>query len=316
MKLRVPSRPRTRKPIEAPGLYNVDRAFYHMDPCALPSLSSSIAKLLLKSPPIVAYTAHPRLGGGASDDSEAAELGTICHALLSGEKQRMRVLPYRDYKTEVAKRLRDEARRKGIVPVLEHKLDELRDAITALTYEMQAAGVPDPRSMLAEPTMVWREGGSVLCRARPDFLQRELVDPMTIVDIKTTARTITNDPDEIGRQVVQDYWDLQAAAYSAGVKAITGVSRVRFVFAVVSVSPPHPVVVFDLDPQLQLIGSKRWQQAVSRWAACMAMNAWPRGARRLLHAAAPAWAERAWLGEVFDRRLAANADGMQGPHDL
>src|SRR5260221_5320495 len=47
--------------IDTPGLYDIADADYHADCCAVPSLSSSIVKLLDQQTPLHAWQAHPRL---------------------------------------------------------------------------------------------------------------------------------------------------------------------------------------------------------------------------------------------------------------
>ena len=45
------------------GIHDIPPREYHADPCPAPSLSRSIAKLLVERSPAHAYAAHPRLGG-------------------------------------------------------------------------------------------------------------------------------------------------------------------------------------------------------------------------------------------------------------
>lgn len=43
------------------GVHDLDESTYHADPCAAPSLSSSIAKVLLFKSPLHARYCHPKL---------------------------------------------------------------------------------------------------------------------------------------------------------------------------------------------------------------------------------------------------------------
>ena len=47
--------------ISEPGVYSLPDDAYHADPCPGPSLSSSVAKLMLDRSPLHAWHAHPRL---------------------------------------------------------------------------------------------------------------------------------------------------------------------------------------------------------------------------------------------------------------
>ena len=70
--------------MSAAGLSTIPSAAYHRDDvgCDAPTLSASIASLLLRDSPRHAYAAHPKLGGHPRDDSETFDLGTAAHAYL------------------------------------------------------------------------------------------------------------------------------------------------------------------------------------------------------------------------------------------
>ena len=66
--------------------YSMRAAAYHADPCERPSLSSSIAKILLEKTPRHAWTAHPRLNPDfAAKDESKFDLGTAVHELMLGK---------------------------------------------------------------------------------------------------------------------------------------------------------------------------------------------------------------------------------------
>ena len=44
-----------------PGIYGMSEDCYHADPADAPSLSASIAKILIAETPLHAWTAHPKL---------------------------------------------------------------------------------------------------------------------------------------------------------------------------------------------------------------------------------------------------------------
>ncbi|WP_242401117.1 hypothetical protein [Acetobacter okinawensis] len=47
--------------ITTPGIYDLPEAQYHADPCPTPSLSNSVARILLDESPMHAHFSHPRL---------------------------------------------------------------------------------------------------------------------------------------------------------------------------------------------------------------------------------------------------------------
>src|SRR3990167_1259095 len=84
-------------------------ADYIKDPAPQPSLSASLAHVLLTRSPKHAWLAHPRLNPAwEPDESEARQdIGTIVHALLlEGDASRVVVIEAEDYRTKAAKEAR------------------------------------------------------------------------------------------------------------------------------------------------------------------------------------------------------------------
>ncbi|GBR70939.1 hypothetical protein [Gluconobacter kanchanaburiensis] len=73
--------------IEKPGIYDMPEAVYHSDPCLEPSLSNSIARVLLDQSPMHAHYAHPRLNLKREpfEVTAAMDFGTALHKLLLGK---------------------------------------------------------------------------------------------------------------------------------------------------------------------------------------------------------------------------------------
>ena len=95
-------------------------AEYHADPCPEPSLSSSIARLILSHSPLHAWTEHPRLNPNYKpEESTKFDRGSAAHALLLEGEDRMAVIPFKDYRKDAAQEARDNARLAGKFPVLE-----------------------------------------------------------------------------------------------------------------------------------------------------------------------------------------------------
>ena len=72
---------------------------------------------------------------------------------------------------------------------------------------------------LSEASLFWRDTG-VACRCRPDWMHLESA---SIVHYKTTAVSLAADAME--RHAADQGWDLIAAHYGAGIKALTGRDR-------------------------------------------------------------------------------------------
>ena len=68
--------------ITAPGLYPMDAEVYHADPVAVPSLSSGIAKLLIRQTPMHAHAAHPRFGASDFTPTSVMDDGSAVQAIF------------------------------------------------------------------------------------------------------------------------------------------------------------------------------------------------------------------------------------------
>src|SRR5262245_291549 len=154
-----------------PGVYDLSSEDYHRDPCPEPSLSSSIAKLLVNSTPLHAWTAHPRLNPDfIRDEAEKFDIGKACHSLILHNVQSFEIIDAEDWRTKEARAKRDAARNAGKIPLLTEQwvrvaamahaariqLNRHREASDAFTN-----GTP-------EQTLIWREGPT-WCRSRLDW---------------------------------------------------------------------------------------------------------------------------------------------------
>jgi hypothetical protein len=145
-----------------PGLYhNIAASDYHADPCAEPSLSSSIANLLLAKTPAHARLAHPRLNPEVQESPNAAmNLGSVAHEILLGKGGGFSVAPFDDYRTKEARAWRDETIANGRTPIKNDDYviaGEMAKAVMIRMYSTPNAG----RAFLvgdAETVVVWREG--------------------------------------------------------------------------------------------------------------------------------------------------------------
>src|SRR5690348_15257594 len=77
--------------------YNISANDYHADPCPEPSLTQSIAKLILRSP-AHARVAHPRLNPDQPErDGRRYDVGNIAHRLLLGRGRELEIIPGDDW---------------------------------------------------------------------------------------------------------------------------------------------------------------------------------------------------------------------------
>ena len=256
---------------------------YHADPCDVPSLSNSIANVLLTRSPLHAWRAHPRLGNKVRESSDEQDRGSVVHALILGEDERIVVLPFDDFKSKAARAARDKALADGLIPV---KTSLYRECVTE-AKEIQANlakhGVVwgDGKGEQVERVAIWEEPtelpnaethilepAKVLCRARMDVVHGNVIH-----DIKTTRE---GTDDAIERAIRTYGYHVQRAAYVSAFERLEPqwAGRVEFVLWFIE-SETLEVIPVELGGELRTIGEQRWRRAVDAWAKCLQANKWP-----------------------------------------
>ena len=286
--------------ISKPGIYpGLPEAAYHADPCETPSLSASVAKVLLRRSPMHAAFIHPRLNPDCEpfDATPAMDAGTILHKLLLGAGMEIEPIIVRygekhdragelvtDWKTKAAQDARDAAREAGKVPVLPHVMQGLYAAAEAARG--QIGKHPEGR-LLFEPgapeqTLIWREG-AIWCRARVDYL---LHDPaMPPLDLKTTELSAA--PQSWERRVQSEY-AFQAAFYRRGLARL-GRSTPPMRFIVIEQQAPYGMSVLAPAPSLQMLAEAEVDRAIRIWTRCIETNEWPGYPPFTAHVEAKPW---------------------------
>lgn len=261
---------------------------YHADPCPEPSLSSSIARVLVDQCPLIAQRLHPKLGGKSRPPSATFDRGKLIHELLLGQPKAHEIceVTYRadhdlagqvvtNYKTKDAQSWRDAVHARGKVPVLESELGGARYATEAIRQRLEAEGIV--LSGQSEASILWQRetrNGTIWCRARLDHL---IVDGQTarIIDLKTTGESAH--PRACRAHVERDGYDIQAAAYMEAVAAwrpeLAG--RIGFAWAFAEANPPFAVCCPWPDGSMEELGRRRWEYACELWAWCLATGTWP-----------------------------------------
>lgn len=274
------------------GIYDLSATAYHADPCDEPSLSSSIAKVLCADSPRHAWAQHPRLNtaGYVREDSAAFDVGTAAHDIWLRGVDTVTVIEANDWRTNAAKEARDAAREAGKVPLLRHQAGSVLLMVNSL--KAQLAEHVDGRAMFmgghAERVIIWfDEEFQVWCRAMLDYLR-----PGAIDDLKTTG--ITANPEAVSRQFFTNGYDIQAAFYLRGLKAVTG-EDADFRFAFTESTAPHCASVIGLSPAALVMGQKRVIYALDTWARCLKANDWPAYPSETCYVDVPAWFESSWL---------------------
>jgi len=270
------------EPVKEPGIYTMLADKYHADPAPEPSLSSSIAKVLLTQSPAHAKLQHPRLNPTfKEEESDRFDIGSAAHSLLLEGDGKMCVVDAKDWRTNAAKEQRDTARANGLYPVLPHQEFGIRTMVKVARDFMETtelAGIFDKGK--PEQSAFWRESDT-WCRARLDWLADDV-----ILDYKTTESA---NPEGFSRQIIAMNHHVQAAMYQAGIYRLTG-SLLPFIFLVQEITLPYACSLVGLSTPMGTLGERRYYRALKTWKECLKSGNWSSYTNRICYAEPPTWA--------------------------
>ena len=255
-----------------------------------PSASRSILHKLITKSPAHARACHPKLNPDwVREEKRAFDVGTVCHQLLLDGAAGVQVLRFDSWRTNAAKEQAAAARQHGLVPLLEHEWTLVDQAMSTIRERLADRSDDPPMFTDGEPevALVWEEAG-VLCRARLDWLSN---DQRIVDDFKTASNA---EPNAFSRKSFFDYgYDLQAAFYARGVRAVFGVDP-TFRLLVLEKEPPFELIVFDAAPDVLELANAKIDWALSVWRDCLANDSWPGYPARTHSVTLPPWAEDQW----------------------
>ena len=168
------------------GIFTIDEEAYHSDNLGeVPTLSNSIAKIIIQQSPQHAWYAHSKLNPHYQPyNSDRFDLGTACHSLLLEQSDSKIVyIDADDFRTNAAKQARDEARAKGLTPILRKYEFQMLEMVSKAHEKIKHSELDGIfQNGKPEQTLIWQEGDA-WCRARLDWLR---ADNKVILDYKTT----------------------------------------------------------------------------------------------------------------------------------
>lgn len=282
---------------------NVPHAAYHADPAERPSLSRSIAAVLLTRSEAHAKLAHPRLSKLAvdfEDESEPLQRGNVLHHFCLGGGQQFEVVMKTDrktgvveaagdYRTDSAKAHRDTILSAGKTPILQEKLAEYEAVSVRIRERIE---IPER----TEVTAIWEANG-VLCRCRFDGL---LVDGPW--DLKTCSNAVAASSPS---QIIECGLDIQDAAYTEAWETLTGEPSRPMAFQFVEVDGACETLLVHLDAELRELGRRKWRRAQERWQRALETGIWPGYPAEARIVECPPWA----LAQEMDMQINAIPKG-------
>jgi hypothetical protein len=279
--------------IEKPGIYtDVPVSDYFEDCCPEPSLTQSIAKILLEKSPLHAWYAHPRLNPDYfPDDNTKYDIGNIAHSIMLGRGKTIVVVPdAEDWRTKAAQQGRAAAAAEGKLAVLGKHYAKAQRMVVAARAQLDLRGLT--KLFIegdSEVVLVWQEG---------DIWLRQMVDWVSphrsaIVDLKTTDLSVA--PHNLGRMMVTAGWPIQAAMADRGLKALDPLDLRRYLFVVQETESPYCLNVVEMSEGAMTMGAKMLDMAVAIWRHCMANDRWPGYPAEIVTPEYPGWHEQQWL---------------------
>jgi hypothetical protein len=265
---------------------------YFADPCVRPSLTQSIAKLLLDRSPGHAWQEHPRLNPNYEDDDEKKfDIGNVAHRLLIGRGKNVARLEFDNWQTKAAKEARAEHRARGILAVLGEQYDRSAAMARAALEQLAGSEFPDAfKEGDGEVVVTWEEGPTCF-RTMIDWL----ASPVLILDYKSSGMSCA--PQDVRDRPSVMGWDVQAAFHERALNAVDqdGIGRRRHIYINQEDQPPHALSIVEISESDLTLGRKKLAYALELWQRCMASNQWPLYGVETIKSAPRGYLETKWL---------------------
>lgn len=304
--------------IDKPGIYrDFPTADYFADPCPEPSLSQSVAKILLDQSPLHAYQAHPRLNvpTGEEDDAEsydkAKAIGNAAHALMLDRGKTMAVGEFKDWRKKEAQEFKAAALAAGQEPILRKHFETAGLMVDAAIEQLcKIHGCKNAFTAGDAEVVIASCEDGIWLRSMLDWLSPDLRE---VWDYKTSGMSAS--PYATGKLMASAGWHIQAAMHERILDALdpAGAGRRRFYYVAQENEEPFALTVNEIGEAALTIGRKQIDYAVKSWAHCLTKHDWPAYPMRIIRPELPGWAENGWLNREIaeeDERQEAREKGF------
>ncbi|WP_342106341.1 PD-(D/E)XK nuclease family protein [Methylobacterium sp. SI9] len=298
--------------VRGPGLYRMSADVYHADCAPEPSLSSSIAKVLLEQSPEHAALAHPRLRAEKPEDRDATrpqEIGTVAHKLILGQGAEVVPIDFDDYKKADAKTARADAYKAGRCPIL------MPDLVVAERIADRVLGrlplIPGCEGFAtapAEVVAVVQDRSGAWLRIMMDRVEIHATHAI-IWDVKSGDRSAA--PHMLGRRILDMGMDIQAALYVRVLSTLFPhlAGRILFRWIFVENAEPNSVTVAEAPEGMLHNARRKVALAVHRWNHCRRLDTWHGYPAAIIVPELPGWADTQWSAREEAEDQAAREAG-------
>ena len=289
--------------ITEPGIYrDVSEEYYRSDPCPIPSLTQSLAKIIIERSPQHAWTASAALNyDWLPDDDTKFDLGNAAHRLVLGRGKDFHELDFDSWSTKAAKEARKAAASIGKIGILSEQFYRAGQMAERMRTQLNSHEDRDAfTNGCAEVMIAWQEDG-IWFRSLIDWLHDDL---RTIDDFKSTGMSVA--PHLLGIRAEAGGWDVQAAFILRGLDVLDpeGAGRRRFRFIAQETDEPFALNVVHMSEHWIEMGRRKVNTAATIWRQCIQSDKWPGYPRRAIVPEYPVFKETRWLEreeQEFDR---------------
>ena len=284
--------------VSAPGLYHMPARVYHADPAPEPSLSSSIAKVLIAQSQEHAWSEHPRLGKAPDaerDPTRPMEIGTAAHKLILGHGADLVIIDAADYKGGAAKASRAAAYAAGDAPILRPDCEKAETLASQVALRLaRIPGCEGFQGAPAEVVAIARDVSGAWLRIMMDRVEIH-ADHAIIWDVKTGDQSAA--PQTLGRRVEQMGMEVQASFYIhvLGLLFPHLQGRIAFRWIFIENDAPHGVCVAEADAAGLHVGAHKVVLALTRWNKALKSGTWASYPTQIVRVEYPEWAQKRWL---------------------
>lgn len=264
--------PYERAPIENPvreqGLVPMDAGTYLRDPVPEGSVSSTALKILWEQSP-----AHCRhyLDHGRAPKIHYDE-GSAVHALALGEGRELAVWDGDSWRGKEAEAFRAAAYAEDKIPILRKSQESIEGMVAAIRRHRLLGKLLTPGKFTAEQAAFWIDDDTELwCRAMFDAVP-DFSSVMKIVDLKSC---LSCSGDAVSKAVLNYRYDMQAAHYTAGARALGLAEQVVFLLAFVEKDPPHVIRVAPIGERTATFAAQHRREALRIYRDCRESGIWP-----------------------------------------